>query len=81
MGLRRAFAAAGARSLLLSLWKIPDEETRVLMEAFYLRVASDLDADKTEALRKAQLQMIKRQKGSQQKTDPRTWAAFIVSGR
>ena len=78
MGLRRAFAEAGARALLLSLWKIPDEETRVLMEEFYRQVASAPDMDKASALRKAQLQMISR---SKEKPDPRTWAAFIVSGR
>ena len=62
----------------MSLWKIPDEETRVLMEGFYRQVASNPDMDKAAALRQAQLQMIRRE---EKKTDPRTWAAFIVSGR
>jgi CHAT domain-containing protein/Tfp pilus assembly protein PilF len=78
MGLRRAFAEAGARALLLSLWKIPDEETRALMEEFYRQVASDPDIDKAQALRAAQLKMISKAK---EKLDPRTWAAFILSGR
>jgi len=78
MGLRRAFAEAGARALLLSLWKIPDEDTRVLMEEFYRLVAEDPGTDKAEALREAQLKMISK---SKEKTDPRNWAAFILSGR
>jgi len=78
MGLRRAFAEAGARALLLSLWKIPDEETRVLMEEFYRLVAKDPGTDKAVALREAQLKMISK---SREKTDPRNWAAFILSGR
>jgi CHAT domain-containing protein/Tfp pilus assembly protein PilF len=81
LGLRRAFAEAGAQALVLSLWKIPDEETRVLMEAFYRQVVDYPDVDKAEALRRAQLQMIAKQKNSQAGIDPRTWAAFIVSGR
>ncbi len=79
MGLRRAFASAGARALLLTLWKIPDEETRVLMEGFYRRMISGLD--KASALRQSQLEMIAKQRKTPGGTHPRTWAAFIVSGR
>jgi CHAT domain-containing protein len=34
-GLRRAFAAAGARRLVFSLWKVDDDATAFLMGAFY----------------------------------------------
>ena len=34
-GLQRAFRIAGARHLILSLWKIPDRQTSQLMEVFY----------------------------------------------
>ena len=37
-GLRRAFVLAGAKTLVMSLWKVPDEQTRELMEDFYGRL-------------------------------------------
>ncbi len=37
-GLRRAFVLAGAKTLVMSLWKGPDEQTRELMEDFYRRI-------------------------------------------
>ena len=37
-GLSRAFQIAGARSLLMSLWKVPDSETANLMRRFYMNL-------------------------------------------
>ncbi|MDQ5978509.1 MAG: hypothetical protein QG602_1483, partial [Verrucomicrobiota bacterium] len=35
IGLRRGFARAGARNLLLTLWPVPDDETAAFMRRFY----------------------------------------------
>jgi len=35
LGLRRAFTLAGARTLVMSLWKVEDLPTAILMERFY----------------------------------------------
>jgi hypothetical protein len=37
-GLRRAFIVAGARTLVMSLWQVPAEQTRELMIDFHQRV-------------------------------------------
>ena len=39
-GLQRAFALAGVESIVVSLWKIPDYETSILMKKFYQYYAS-----------------------------------------
>jgi len=71
-GLRRAFVLAGAKTLVMSLWKVPDEETRELMEDFYRRILAG--EPRAEALRNAQLTM------KAKYPDPFFWGAFICQG-
>jgi CHAT domain-containing protein/tetratricopeptide (TPR) repeat protein len=71
-GLRRAFFLAGARTLVMSLWKVPDGPTEELMEEFYHRLWAGVP--KAEALRKAQLTM------KAKDPDPFCWGAFICQG-
>ena len=83
LGLRRAFQQAGAQTVLASLWKVPDQETEQLMTAFLRRWLGG--ADKSEALRQAQLELIRRLREGKDK-DKRTapplyWAAFICHGQ
>jgi CHAT domain-containing protein len=60
LGLQRAFQLAGARSVLASLWTVPDESTRQLMAEFYRRTWSTNPLARAEALRQAQLAMLRR---------------------
>lgn len=71
-GLRRSFAIAGARALVLSLWSIPDEETKDLMVIFYSLLKSG--KGKSEAMREAQLALKKKY------SHPYFWGAFILQG-
>ena len=71
-GLRRAFVLAGAKSLVMSLWKVPDEQTRELMEDFYRRILSG--EPRADALREAQLAM------KAKHPEPIYWGAFICQG-
>jgi CHAT domain-containing protein len=52
-GLRRAFVAAGARTLVMSLWKVPDLATAFLMDRLYGNLL-DRGLDRDLALREAQ---------------------------
>ena len=81
MGLRRAFALAGARSLVFSLWQVPDAETRRLMTAFYDRIAAAPGEPLSESFRASQLQLIQELRAERGDAPPLFWAAFVVSGR
>jgi CHAT domain-containing protein/tetratricopeptide (TPR) repeat protein len=71
-GLRRAFILAGAKTLVMSLWKVPDEPTRELMENFYCHLLAG--QGRAEALRQAQLAM------KAKHPEPFYWGAFICQG-
>jgi CHAT domain-containing protein len=83
LGLRRAFQQAGAQTVLASLWKVPDQETEQLMTAFLRRWLGG--ADKSEALRQAQLDLIRHlredKEESRSAAPPLYWAAFICHGQ
>jgi CHAT domain-containing protein len=77
VGLQRAFLAKGARSVLVSLWSVDDEATRLLMESFYGHWLGDEDRpSKAEALRRAQAEV----RRTPSFEDPRYWAAFQLVG-
>jgi CHAT domain-containing protein len=73
-GLRRAFFLAGTESLVMSLWPVSDFVTRELMTQYYAGLKKRLG--RGEALRQAQLAMLKR-KG---RRHPFYWASFIQAG-
>jgi CHAT domain-containing protein len=52
-GLRRAFTVAGAKTLVMSLWKVPDLATALLMDRFYDNLLTR-GLDRDLALREAQ---------------------------
>ena len=78
IGLRRAFQQAGARSLVMSLWKIPDKETKDLMIEFYNRLKTG--KPKLTALREASLSAMQATKNKTGSTHPFYWGGFILVG-
>jgi hypothetical protein len=71
-GLQRAFLLAGARTVVMSLWKVPDEQTRELMTDFYARVLAN--GEVAQALREAQAAL------KEKYPAPYIWGAFICQG-
>jgi CHAT domain-containing protein len=73
-GLRRAFQIAGARSSVLTLWSVDDDETAALMHSFYRRLAAG--APRSRALRLAQLELL----GASAQRPPARWAPYFLAG-
>jgi CHAT domain-containing protein/tetratricopeptide (TPR) repeat protein len=75
-GLRRALHMAGARSVVSTLWKIPDQATSEMMGKLY----SDLRHPLAEALQKVQIDQIRALRADGQSDHPYSWAAFMATG-
>jgi CHAT domain-containing protein/Tfp pilus assembly protein PilF len=77
-GLRRAFQCAGARTIVMSLWKVPDKETCKLMDDFYENWLSG--QTKKEALRQAALNILSNRRAKNKSTHPLFWGGFVLLG-
>jgi len=77
-GLRRAFAYAGASTLMTSLYKVPDSDTQKLMIDFYRGLAAG--KSKSASLRDAELKAIADRRKSEGAAHPFFWASFILVG-
>jgi CHAT domain-containing protein len=73
VGLTRGLLYSGARGVLVSQWKVPDEATSRLMQLFYRHLLSGLS--KAKALQAAKESM--RKSGF---AHPYYWAAFVLIG-
>lgn len=71
VGLNRGFLYAGAKSIVGSLWPVPDNPTKDFMVDLYTNLKS---MDQRTALQKAQLTNLRKYK------HPIAWAAFQMTG-
>lgn len=71
-GLQRAFKVAGAKSILMSLWKVDDKVTQELMSTFYYYYMQT--SNKRQAFHQAQAQIRAKY------PKPFYWGAFIMVG-
>jgi CHAT domain-containing protein/tetratricopeptide (TPR) repeat protein len=75
IGLTQGFMTAGARSVVASLWQVPDRATAELMRQFYSYMLDEGLAP-AAALRKAQLASAAERRWS----DPYFWGGFVLVG-
>jgi len=77
-GLQRAFIQAGARSLVMSMWQVPDLETRELMVSLYENITQG--TSRCESLRQAMLHEMKVTRERHGKAYPFYWGSFVFVG-
>ncbi len=75
LGLAGVAVRSGARSTLATLWSVRDQSTAELMTEFY-RELSKTEVSKAEALRQAQLVLLKQSKYQH----PFFWGPFVLVG-
>ena len=69
-GLQRAFKIAGVQTIVMSLWKVQDDATSMLMTQFYKYLTDGIE--KHQALWKAMMAV------KEKYPDPYYWAGFIM---
>jgi CHAT domain-containing protein len=72
-GLRRSLVVAGAETVVMSLWKVDDASTSLLMEAYYRNLLAG--QGRASALREAMRSL------RVSRSNPHYWAPFIALGR
>ena len=69
-GLQRAFKLAGVQTIVMSLWKVQDDATAMLMTQFYKYLTDGVE--RHQALWNAMMDVRKKYK------DPYYWAGFVM---
>jgi len=72
-GLQRSFEVAGAKAVIMSLWKVDDAATQLLMTSFYRSWVSTRDKFKSFATAQKALKA--------KYPEPYYWGAFVMQGR
>jgi CHAT domain-containing protein len=77
-GLRRAFEIAGARTVVMALWRLDDKVTRRLMEQIYTRKIAG--ASTIDAIREAQLARLAECRHRLNRLHPALWGGIVAEG-
>ncbi|MCT7988983.1 CHAT domain-containing protein [Laspinema olomoucense] len=79
LGLAGVALQAGTRSTIATLWNVKDESTSVLMIEFYKQLQNNPNLTKAEALRQAQLKLL-REAPRTNWDSPLYWAPYVLVG-
>lgn len=77
-GLRQAFQLAGAETVVSTLWSVPDQETAQFSTAMFTALAEG--DTPSQAVRRAQLSVIRSRTELLEASHPYYWAAFTTTG-
>lgn len=77
MSMARAFHFSGVPSILMSLWKVPDKQTKSIMIDFYRHLKKG--EKKSDALRQAKINYLKKNANTAL-AHPYYWSGFVING-
>ncbi len=72
-GLQRAFKKAGVKSMIMTLWEVSDEATKIMMDSFYRHYAQE-KMHIYDAFMAAQRDL----RGNPEFSSPYFWSSFII---
>ncbi|MCH9649649.1 MAG: CHAT domain-containing protein [Deltaproteobacteria bacterium] len=79
LGLRRAFRVAGVRTVIMSLWPVPDDRATPWMKQLYeARFLAGLGP--AESVQRASLRILQSLRASGTSTHPWNWGGFVATG-
>ncbi|HVH71735.1 MAG TPA: CHAT domain-containing protein, partial [Candidatus Dormibacteraeota bacterium] len=78
-GLRQAFELAGAKTVVASLWSVPEVETTDLLSGFISNLS--LRKPKGEALATSEINLLQSRLQKRQTAHPFYWAGFTLTGQ
>lgn len=79
LGLQRAFQVAGAGAVIMSLWEVEDRSSREWMRHLY-ESRFRLKRSTPEAVREADLAVLRDRRAQGLDTHPFYWAGFVATG-
>lgn len=77
-GLQRGFKKAGVKTIIMSLWKVDDISTQLLMTEFYKNFFDGHEIYKSLQLAKSYLKNYKDENGIKLFESPYYWAGFVI---